>query len=462
MGMKNIWYTEKGRIGIVVLSTTIITTIILIPILVLINNSIHKNEKYIQSYGYDCTVTSTAARQNEWMGIDGDSLNEEELTLGKNSNYHSVDFSDQIIDGVKKTKGISYLSNASISTNDNFIPLDISNSYDEKGIPIWITPQDEEYIHAPLNMTMKIPVGISNVLRNHLVNNKPTKLTIDELNNGTPGYGDWIENRQYKKDFSISFVLFNYVSYSKNAGLALNEKNIFPVNDQIENGVSSKVFSTWIEETFPEDVWGIFDGTENLIIDGTGTDEYAVDVVINAFNKDNKANKLGLKIVQNLNNIGSYGAWETTSNDPLLLAPGVTYNFDEYDKKNNGTPNAFIGTSSRGIMPHQGEGTTPNEGEISYWGYNEDIYYEKYGNEDPNDVIYNLNDFTSKDAIELPLATTIASDSIVFFIDKDTKVINPITNKEETPSGITKDGVKAIYEYGETWENLAKLKEIKF
>lgn len=464
MGIKDIWYTEKGRIGIVVASTVLITSAIVIPTVILIDGSLHTKDKYIQSYGYDGTITSTGNRQNNWMGIDGETSVEQETRLVSNENYHPVDSVDKIIDGVTKTNGISYLSNTDVSTNDSFVALDISNTYDEQGNAIWINPEDEEYIHAPLNMTMKVPVKVSNILRNHLANDsKPTKLTIKDLNNAD-GYGDWLKENEYEKDFASAFILFNYVAFSKNAGNKLKEGKLLPVNDQIESGVESTEFGGWVETTFNEDDWGKLDGTEKLIVDGTATDEKALNMAITAFNEDEEANTNKLNIIQYLNNGGSFRAWETTAEDSL--PPGVELNLDEYDKKQDGTANAFLGTASRGIIPHH-KNESDEDGhlsqEISYWGYDEDSYFDLYGgDQNPDDVVYDLDNFINKEVKDLPLATTIATDSIVFFTTKDQKVLDPISGEYKTPIGITRNGLKSIFEYGEYWDNIAKTNDLEF
>ena len=458
MWIKNMWYSQRGKLAIIVIITALITSIILIPITFMVEDFLYKKDSYIQSYGYDGTDSSTGTRQDEWMQIDGNTSSEKEKILMKNKNYHSIDGPDNIVDGVRKSKGISYLSNTDISVDDSgFKALDISDSYDEDGNPIWINPSSNDYISAPMNLIMKTPIDVSIVLREHLITKEPTLLVLDDFDND---YGEWIKENNYERDFMISFIVFNYVSYSKNFGEKLNDANLTPVNDQIKNGVESSLFYPWIEKTFPEDVWGKVSGNENLIIDGTETAEKTLDVALEAFNNDVEANPFNLNIIQYLNDGGSYRAWETTPKDKL--PPGVSFNKDEYDNKNEGIPNAFLGTASRGIIPHH-SGIDKDSEEISYWGYDEDIYSNIYEGTEPSNIIYNLDDFTiGKHSNELPLATTIATDSIVFFIVDNLKVFNPLTNKKEIPLGITRDGTKSIYQYGTTWDELAKLKELEF
>jgi len=461
MGIKDIWYTEKGRMGIIISSTILITSVIVVPISILITKSFYKNDKFIQTYAYDASDSSTAKRQNEWMEIDGKDTIEQEKNLLKNKNYHSINGPDNILDGVRKTKGLSYLSNIEVSSKGNiFKPLDISNSYDKEGDPIWIKPGSEDYIHAPFNLTMKVPINVSQSLREHLSIKEPKKLEIDSLDKEN-NYGDWLKNNNYQKDFAVSFILFNYISFSKQAGIILHENGLNPVNDQINTGVSGPDFLNWVKITFPEDIWGSIEGDEKLIVDGTGTDEKALNIVIDGFNNDETIKSLNLNITQYLNDGGSYRAWETTEEN--FLPPGVILNPDEYDGKNDGTPNAFLGTASRGINPHNNIEEEHNSEEISYWGYEESVYYDLYGKIEPSNIIYNIDDFTiGKDSEKLPLATTIATDSIVFFTTDSLTVLNPETNKKEFPMGITRNGLKSIFEYGETWENLAKVNELEF
>ncbi|NQX83375.1 MAG: hypothetical protein HRS50_01510 [Mycoplasmataceae bacterium] len=509
MGIKDILYTEKGKIGSGILATALISTVVLIPMSIFIDRFINSSiNNVILAYGFDGSVSSTGSRQNSWMGISGESnLDKESTLINTNNGYVSVDTAEKMIDGVKKTDGISYLSYLSIlklnSNGSVFTGLKIT---EDRG-KTWISPDNKEgnYIKAPLNMIMKVPDFVADILREYMAGNDNIPindvLTIDKfnisddsINYGTIGkyidsqepvevvvntdYGDFLKEG-YWDDFRLSFALFNYIIYSETAHTALDKFGLTPGISNSETLMNNEEYKNWLFKVFGDKAFNDIEPTNefiDLLIDGSGTNEGALNILINSFNEN--VLELGfnpkLKLNQLLENSGSYGAWETS----ILkeLPPGVVFNKDEYDGSQSGRRGTFLGTQSRGVKQRKldfddiqilnehdknKDGTLNSadaNGEISYWGYNEEDYTNIAGNITGDDFIYNQNYMTEsmKSNSNLPLGVTMATDNIVFFTTSNLQVMNYNTMILDHPEGISKEGYKMIYQFGTTWDVLSK------
>lgn len=504
MKILDFMYTDKGKITASVLLAVIISTVILVPSSIFIDRGIREEEDInIKTFGFDDNVTSTGARQDEWMNItssemvdaSGQEILSREATLLKNPSYTGVTIDEDLMNGVASTNGLGYLSNSHVSNDSRLKPLNISNDNGET----WITPTNSDYISAPLNMTMKVPEGVATIIKQKLIK-EPTELKVADLNglfndvevnldsaivdevdettdvSKSYNYGDWLVEQELTSDFALSILMFSWIGQTLMAQEALNVK-YSTTNEPLF--LTKEEFFDWANVVFggeDREKWGIISedhtkwafNNEELLIDGTGTNQDAVDIACESFgtiyNSTSYANG-NINIQQNLANGSSNLAWETAENDDI--PPGVVFNKDEYDGSNDGSKKSFIGTQSRGIetasMKTSATELDEIDGEISYWGYNETIYDSTF--DDDESSLFSSNNVTADDVGNMfydfdallntdgtPLAFTIAGDSVVFFTNNDT--VFEYSGETYKPTGITPDGAKLAFQYGTTWDLL--------
>ncbi len=506
MGFKDFLYTEKGKIAGSVLAAVLLTTTVMVPVSIYTDRAMNDEVTVsnVKSFGYDDNKTSTGLRQDNWMGIDtstmidasGQEVTSMEATLENNNpDYLGVTTDEDLMAGVNNTDGIAYLSYSHVGTDDHLKPLAIS----EDGGANYIKPGEKGYLSAPLNMAMKVPQGVSAVINDKLSPTPPTgktnELKISDLNgltnakdmtyeldnkgeetdkaietvDGTESYdyGQWLLDQKLAHDFAISLLAFNYIAQTQMSIEAMAPTYVSPNTAAFAD---DKAFFTWANEVFGQedkDTWGIInekgDGwaftSEEVMIDGTGTDEAAINLALDSFNVTYPDASLS----QNLNNGGSYRAWETVDKDKLPA--GVSYNPDEYDGTQNGSKAAFIGTQSRGMEMGQfkkdenGNPKSDASGEISYWGYDEDVYakgtYGSTTSDDMENIIYDFTKMSTDD--ETPTATTLATDQVVFFTTVDAKFTSSVDGKTYAPTGVTQTGAKMLFEFGSTWNEVYNL-----
>ncbi len=492
MGIRDLRYSEKGKIIGGILAAIIITTAIMVPIAIFTDRAIRNDNNgnnSIATYGFDDNATSTGLRQDNWMGISkttmidstGKEVTSMDATLINNDNdYHSVTKDEDMMSGVKASNGIAYLSNSHIKKEKELKALAISEDNGET----WITPDQDEYISAPLNMVLKVPEAVAQVVKdwianstvaslddlNGLVNSKVVELDENNSHEGkivdgidTYDYGTWLREEGFEQDFATAVSVFAWTAGAQPAFDALKEAGYGTPNSV--KFTTTNEFINWVKTVFANEEWGIVDGSGNLnfssqlLVDGTGTDQAALDIAISSFD-----NELGVTVTQKLNNHGSFAAWETTQQGGVA---GVTYNPDEYDQVQDASAGAFIGTQSRGMFV--GDDDNDVNGEISYWGYDESAYngtvFSNDGTIDTSDaenIVYNYDVFlTGTEAEDLPLATTLASDHVVFFTTNDASFIS-LDGEEVKPEGLTREGYKAAYELGLSWTQLDAMGYVKY
>ncbi len=481
MGLRDFMYTEKGRITSSVVAAVLVTTVVLVPLTIVLDRNIRggtsQGNENVKSFGYDDNVTSTGLRQDNWMGItpttmidaSGSEVTSMEATLSKNDSYTGVITDEELIAGVNSTNGIAYLSNSHVSKDSNLKPLNIS----EDGGETWINVGDADYIAAPLNMVMKVPQAVSVVLKDYISPTATEALTIEDLNGlqnsvivdtssesvesttvlDTYDYGDWLVSEGYTKDFALSVIAFNWIAQAQPAFDKVDTEYAHINEAGFANG---EEFFNWANIVFggdQTDTWGVInesgDGwaftSEEILIDGTGTNDPAVNLALEAFEEE-----YGVSITANLNNGGSYRGWETSEAD----VAGVVHNEDEYDGSEDGAQGAFIGTQSRGMETASMTGKSDISGEISYWGYDESVYdsgtFGNVSSSDKENIIYDFSAFVDND--EVPLATTIAGDQIVFFTTVDANF--EYEGETYAPTGVSQEGAKMLFQLGATWEEV--------
>ncbi len=493
MGFKDFLYTEKGKIAGSVLAAVLLTTTVMVPVSIYTDRAMNDEVTVsnVKSFGYDDNKTSTGLRQDNWMGIDtstmidasGQEVTSMEATLENNPDYLGVTTDEDLMAGVNNTDGIAYLSYSHVGTDDHLKPLAIS----EDGGKTYINPGEPGYLSAPLNMVMKVPQGVSAKI-NDILAPGSLELKIDELNgltntkvmqyeNGvatettdatdTYDYGKWLQDTGLAHDFAVSVVAFNYIAQTQMSVDAMAEEGYVSPNVD-SNGKATFAdkdeFFKWANDVFGQadkDVWGIINDdntdwafdSEEVLIDGTGTDEAAINLALDSFNVAYPNASLS----QNLNNGGSYRAWETVDKDKVPA--GVSFNADEYDGTQDAAEYAFIGTQSRGMEMGEFKGKKDSAGEISYWGYDESAYangtWGSTTSDDMENIIYDFNSMSTSD--DTPTAATLATDQVVFFTTVDTQFVHGLDGKTYTPTGVTQTGAKMLFETGATWDEVYTL-----
>lgn len=463
---------EKTKLGIGILAAVLITTAVLVPVSIYTDRAIRSDGGFsgVTTTGYDDGVTSTGTRQDAWMGID---VNEEtgsmDGTLVQNGNYQSVADPESMIDVVKSSDGVGYLSLSEVNRDDELKALTISEDHGET----YIATDSTDYISAPLNMVMKVPAYVAKVLKAHDYSAEDSALNPTELNDLALGegygYGDWLVKNEFQKQFAVAYIIFQWTVYSEAATEALGASNLTSPN---VGSADTDEFKDWIVATFADTTeysWGVVKDGElaidhiELKVDGTGTDQFALDQAISSFNSEFEDE--GVVVQQLLNDGGSYRAWET--DDEASVPPGVTYNYDEYDQTNNGDAGTFLGTQSRGIETYDMvDESAKDAGEISYWGYDEDFYSKGSIVTDPenvsdiDNVFYNYSEVVASTE-DTPLAATIAGDNIVFYTSADAS-FELSDGTEAHPTGLSREAAKGIFQYGLSWEVLAGLDLIDY
>lgn len=466
---------EKTKLGIGILAAVLITTAVLVPVSIYTDRAIRSDGGFsgVTTTGYDDGVTSTGTRQDAWMGID---VNEEtgsmDGTLVQNGNYQSVADPESMIDVVKSSDGVGYLSLSEVNRDDELKALTISEDHGET----YIATDSTDYISAPLNMVMKVPANVAKVLKAHDYSAEvDTALNPTDLNDSElleEGYGDWLVKNEYQKQFAVAFIIFQWTVHSQAATEELAASNLVSPNGETADKADTASFKKWIVTTFADTddySWGVVKDGDlaiehiELKVDGTGTDQFALDQAISSFNKEFEDE--GVVVQQLLNDGGSYRAWET--DDEASVPPGVTYNYDEYDQANNGDAGTFLGTQSRGIETYDMvDESSEDAGEISYWGYDEDIYSkgsivtEPENVSDIDNVFYDYSKVVASTE-NTPLAATIAGDNIVFYTSADASFELP-DGTEGHPTGLSREAAKGIFQYGLSWEVLAGLDLIDY
>lgn len=467
MGIKDFFYTEKGKITSSVLVAILITSAILVPVSIFTTKSMNNGGEGnpIKSAGYDSSVTSTGEEVDTWMQLDGwdsESANlEMQKTLLNNENYFDVKNPEEMFDKVKNNNAVAYLSNVDVNIQkDEFYALNLS----EDGTT-YISPDDavNYFIKKPLNIYMKVPNIVATDLKNNNINDgtgiwseaTPAEdsifTTID-----SKGYRDWLIENDYLTEFFWSFIIFNWMAFSEESQTALNEYG-YSVNSV--NSISSEDFDILLENAItnytslvgnptPES------GNITITIDGTGTANAAVQKSIDTFNIHYKDNSNVPIVTQLLNDGGSWRAWETPEKSVTNEIPGLSFNPDSYDGQNDGNANAFISTQSRSFRADgevTDEDTDASDDGLSVWGYDEDSAMEFLESNTSEEGIY-----TGTQSDDVPISYTLAIDNIVFFVSEDTSF--EFNNETYKPTGITREALYMIYNSGGsypiTWEEL--------
>lgn len=430
------WYTEKGKLGLGILGAVLITAAIVIPttILLMPNNNIDKDS--IQTYSYKADASTTNNALGKMVGLNapedmtGDgSYYTEDAVLYLNENnqsFNEILEDQQMVDGVLSTNGIGYGNAGAIGNtweNGDGSKLIV---YEDDAT----TQLDLESFRAPLNINMKVPLDVANLLRDHLASGETvTQITSNEITDaGLDEYYNTIV-KGHEVDFAISFGFYNYITFSEEAfgsieGAGYGTEGIF-------GEVTDEEFKTWFTTTFSN--IELPTGTYQLSVDGSSTPNSAMESIIKGFNDGEIGN---FDIVENLNNQGSSGAWSGDQTIDIPLGPTSSL-------ENTGSASTFLGTAS----------SNASSSLYVAWGYENGALATTDSSINP--VILDKDNLINEGSV---LGTTLAVDvAPTFFTSKNTKVINYDSENHdfETPIGITQKGLYDAYWYGVSWNDLS-------
>ncbi len=421
-------------------------------------------------------VSSSAVRQDTWMGIDKDAATGTfDATLTQNEYYHSVTDDEKMIDDVQSNNGVGYISQNTVAQYSDLKTLAVS---EDKGAH-WITAESGTYpTSAPLDMVFKVPQPVGVVMKGHLPTSTPTALSFNDLNVAGSNYGDWVKNK-YAFNYAMSFIVFAWAAESKDAHDALAAGNFGFYNSE---SVSKDAFDAWIQGTFKDEAWGIcnkdgnidFHGITNdsfeVNIDGTGTDELSVNIILESL-----SDTYEIQLIQNLNNHGSGAAWymDSTNEKPDWANGDGTNDMTGFGYANPGTYNgatnsgfwgAFLGTQSRATEEGDAAfgGKDDAEKASTGWGYDWTTYVNSGVTDgdatDVENTMYNYDNIIKSE--DTPLMTTMATDQIVFYTTTDAYF--EMDGKDYVPTGITREGAKDLFQNGKSYQELVKLKELRY
>ncbi len=330
-----------------------------------------------------------------------------------------------------------------------------------------------EAMQATMNTTMKVPPTIAEWVRTNLGTDAPLEVAAGS---DEEVFTMWLGENGFIDDFTVAYGLFNYMAFDGTNIENINTIAIPGSNDtgtiELEDGwydaalqpTYENLMMTYDTALAAEDISLVDDvynqqkatsGAYAIKVDGTGTNSGIMKQEISNYQDDFRTASGNSKIVfkYDLNNGGSGQAWAKTKE-------GISYDGTtllEADADGAGRADAFIGTSSR----------ASKISEVANFGYEEDAATLPNGGEGD----FYVSPETS--ATGQILGYTMGIDLPVFFINNGMKFEHTVTetsllcieNATEkgiqvgdtvtvTPTGMSDQGGKAIYEDQATWTDV--------
>ncbi len=483
--IKGIWYSEKGRNLISIFLTVLIVLGITLPSTILLSRN-RRNSFSFNSYLYNSS-TATALRINSWMEIpltsDSNGNESYDLTiLQSNPKYaHFVRTDDQMLSSVKSSKGIGYLSQNQViklSGTEEFRFLDVFNeetqSYEKINTPEYSIPT------APLDMVFKVPGAVVNDFRNQLLSfsylSNPTIVehgsiwttsfdataaatSIENSGEEASAWYSWVRKENYEWDLFLSFLFFNYVSFSKEAIDNLFNKdyagdlkfnNWIPEEYKINEIDMKEAFinlynnldALFVELGYSSNpIGGDLNNKEySVVISGSGTPDSALTILLTTLNefldKNFPSIFLNKDFTYGIINYGSGAAWIVSDDlDSQIWVDGSGISGDD----NEIPPNSFLGLQSRKANEYETNNWHLSYGDLAE-EYNQDDSFEAWINEENYS---DVEDFGLDGYYNPPLGSTIATESTSIIVPSNVKY--KIDGQEYYLTGITKEGARLIY-----------------
>lgn len=475
-------------------------------------------KKGVDVWGYDDQVSSTGKKINYYMNADfteasdiyGDgTVLSAEPNLLNNKHYHSVQDDIDILDGVKGSKdGLGYLSSTWVSGTsgyeDAFSMLklfkadkDWANATTEnyKNVDNYLDPADptvngdkaeyvtvdpaEEYeslMASTLNIHMKVPATIADAIRPYIQDGTTTDIELDDE------YKKWLIDKKFADEFVLAMGFMRYI--------ATDNKAVQDMTLMALEGTNSTGTGDWgaADITALDTIYKSIMGTDadfvndltaqqsetvySIKVDGTGTNSGAMNVLIDDFQDAfNTSAGSDLKFNYSLTNGGSGEGWKVPNgqgNVPLTEAGS---------KPTDANVDAFLGTQSRATKFAAVDSETGEpSGEALSWGYTAD---KEGGTLSFDDSVEKYKTYSEQEDGQI-IGYTMAVDLPVFFVNEgmtaeytveDEGSLAMIENASEkgikvgdtinvTPTGITPDGAKDLYQNGAQWSDVLDDEEI--
>ncbi|BDV03616.1 MAG: hypothetical protein HPPSJP_3370 [Candidatus Hepatoplasma scabrum] len=480
--IKYFFSSSWGRIFISVIITVAILLLIFLPIV--LSGSGKKSSIFV--YGFDANITGTGEKFDNYIGVETDYDH-------WNHNLVWAQNEEQMINGVTQSKNSLGYIGRSVST---FAIYDQDKNPDGslKSLELWIDDTNPDNLNSDeggyvdytsdlypifstLNIWFRVPASVAPIINNNIMFSNTTGQDIDQTiwgDNWVLGtltseqeqyFKDYVIDPGYVKYFVFSFIFFNWIAFSEQAQLIIDDvaKSYQPDDFSSDYLLSDQEFEFYLENfatnlaTINPD-WTIDNFVENnsdngkdvtliLTIEGTGTDQPTLDALTNGNDSyDGFSDYLTLWLQDYYQGDDSYHF-----NFALALnnyGSGQAFAI----KSNNASPNSFLGSQSRGYdiddITHQ-EQIDANT-KIS-WGY--DTVTED--DLDPQGSYY-LPDIETTANFTQPVYYTFAIDPIIIITGKDTSF--SANGQTYHPKGLKPEALKYAYSYdGQSWEWLYEM-----
>ncbi len=488
MGFKDFMYTEKGKITGSVLAAVLISAAVFVPVSIFTDRAVRGDDssshEIINAVAFDRTA-STGEVMTEWAGIETVDSTDTEKWL-TNGQVTFVEKDDALVRSVLSIENsVGFMGKNMASTQAETLGGEIQTySVIEGGKEIGSDSEDYSMI-SPLNFYMKVPAHVAKGLKDAMYWQTGSSVFTEDLTSIKPEgdyavYGNWLLEKGYEDDFAQAYAVYNYAIVSSSYNTDLNSADKFGDltvdNSAIAGTTTDEDFYNSLEQ-YEKNLTAIFgeevkvdNGTTNeLIINGTGTADPAIQYLFADYNKMFEDNGSSTAYSYSLVNYGSSTAWFLPKEDigygDTVLVKG--------DNQSSGSTNAFLGTQSRRSYSGTYKGDISG---MSNWGYanlndtwggtlKTETFDLKEIYEDSTDskvIEFEMNDegevvsITNNGDIT-PLAVSIAQEPLVFFSEKGTTfdILNAEGEYETyVPTGITPGAAKAIFETGISWEQL--------
>ncbi|BDV03618.1 MAG: hypothetical protein HPPSJP_3390 [Candidatus Hepatoplasma scabrum] len=465
--------------GKITISLFLIITIFLVIFLPIVFTSSNKT-KSIYVFGFDANITGTGTNFNDYIGVEKDyQYWNHDIVWAQNQ--------EQMLTGIEQSaNSIGYLGK-SVSEFDLYDPISNPNGklkalelYTDDINPDNTNPNEPGYVDynsdgypmlASLNIWFRVPASVAPIINNNIMFSNTTGRDIDQTI-----WGDnWVletltaEQEQYFKDYVIepgyikyfvfSFIFFNWVAFSEQAQLIVNDiaKSYQPDDFNSDYLLSDQEFEFYLANfatnlaTINSD-WTVDNFVSNnssgknvsliLTLEGSGT----VQPTLNALSRGID-NYLGFSDYLTIW-LQDYYQGDTDYNFNFTLTLNNHDSGQAFAIKNNGaSPNSFLGTQSRGYDIDDITRTEQiNLNQDLTWGYDTITAADL----DENGFYYLPDTETTTDFIQ-PVYYTLATDPILVLTGKNTSFTTDGILYH--PTGITAEGLKYIYSFdGQSWD----------
>ncbi|CRX36919.1 / / hypothetical protein / 407932:409428 Reverse [Candidatus Hepatoplasma crinochetorum] len=480
--IKYFFSSSWGHIFISVIITVAILLLIFLPIV--LAGSGKKQSIFV--YGFDANITGTGEKFNSYIGVDDDydswnhdlvwAQNEEQMLTGVEQSKNSIGYIGKSVSSFaiydEDTNPDGELKTLELWVDDT----DIDNSIPNEGEYVDYT-SDLYPIFSTLNIWFRVPDYVAPIINKNIMFSNTTGIDIDQTIWGTDWvigseartlteeqdeyFQDYVISPNYLKYFVFSFIFFNWVAFSEQAQLIIDgiARSYQPDDFNQDYLLSDQEFEQYLAnfannlESINAD-WTIDNFVNNnsdngedvtliLTLEGTGTNQPTLDALTNGNDSyDGFSDYLTIWLQDYYNN-------QDYSFDFTLALNNYGSGQAFAIKSNNASPNAFLGSQSRGYDIDDITRTEQvNSNNSLTWGY--DTITEA---DLDSEGLYYLPDTETDQNLTQPIYYTFAIDPIIIITGKNTSF--ETNGNTYHPKGITPEGLRYAYSFdGESWEEL--------